>query len=102
MDEELLQRIIRLTEPNPHFPRILNRDLRPVLQHPCVSSPKAGASRLFISGIPYALDTYRQFRTPVYAVFHRRDRGFSTSPGDIQEIIALVLSRNETLQSCLR
>jgi hypothetical protein len=69
-----------------------------VLQHACVSSPNAGASSLFISGIPYALDTDRQFRTPVDAVFDRRDSGLSTSPGDIQEIIALVLSRNEILQ----
>jgi hypothetical protein len=52
MDEELLQRIVRLTDSNPNFPRILNRDLRSVLQHACVSSPNAGASSLFISGIP--------------------------------------------------
>jgi hypothetical protein len=58
-----------LTQSIPNFPRILNRDLRPVLRHARVSSPNAGASNVFISGIPYALDSYRQFITPVYAVF---------------------------------
>jgi hypothetical protein len=102
MNEELLQRIIRLTESNPNFPRILNRYLRPVLQHTWVSSPNTGVASLFISRISYALDADRQFGWPVYVVFDRRDRGFSTSPRDIQEIIALVLSKNETLRGYLR
>jgi DNA polymerase III delta prime subunit len=48
------------------------------------------------------VDTFRQFRTPVYAVFSRRDLALSTSPGDIQEIIALLLSKNKTLRRYLR
>jgi hypothetical protein len=79
MDQGLLNHIIELTESNQKFPRILNRDLRPVLQYACVSSPNAKASNLFISGIPYALDTYRQFTTPVYAVFSRNDPGAKTT-----------------------
>jgi hypothetical protein len=102
IDEELLQRLVRLAESNANFAQILDRDLRPVLQHACVSFSNAGASNLFIFGISYALDTCCEFRTSVYAVFDRRNRGLSTSPGDVQEIIALVLSRNETLQGYLR
>jgi hypothetical protein len=69
---ELLDHIVELTQSIPNFPRILNRDLRPVLQHARVSSSNAGASNVFVSGIPYALDSYRQFITPVYAVFFQK------------------------------
>jgi hypothetical protein len=71
MGRELLDHIVELAQSIPNFPRILNRDLRPVLQHARVSSPNAGASNMFISGIPYALHSYWQFITPVYAVFFR-------------------------------
>jgi hypothetical protein len=63
MDEELLQRIFRLTESNTNFPRILNRDPQPALQPACVSPLNADASSLFISGIPSARDTYPKFPT---------------------------------------
>jgi hypothetical protein len=68
---ELLNHIVELAQSIPNFPRILNRDLRSVLQHGRVSSPNASAANVFISGIPYALYSYRQFITPVYAVFFR-------------------------------
>jgi hypothetical protein len=71
MGRELLDHIVELTQSIPNFPRILSRNLRPVLQDARVSSPNAGASNVFTSGIPYALDSYRQFITPVYAVFFR-------------------------------
>jgi hypothetical protein len=58
MGRELLDHIVELTQSIPNFPRVLNRDLRPVLQYARVSSPDAGASNVFISGIPYALDSY--------------------------------------------
>jgi hypothetical protein len=57
MGRELLDHIVELIQSIPNFPRILNRDLRPVLQHACALSPNAGASRAFISDIPYALDS---------------------------------------------
>jgi hypothetical protein len=102
MDEELLDPIVELTHSTPSFPRILNRNLRPVLQHTCISSPYGPASTVFISGVPYALDTYRQFTTPVYAVFSRCGRGLPIPAGDIQAIVASILSRNETLPGYLR
>jgi hypothetical protein len=42
---EFLDHIVELIQTIPNFPRILNRDLRPVLQHARVSSPNAGASK---------------------------------------------------------
>jgi hypothetical protein len=102
MDEDLLNHIIELTESNQKFPRILNRDLRPALRYACVSSPNAKALNLFISSIPYALDIYRQFTTPVYAVFSRNGRGVPRPFGDIEEMIDFILSQNRTLSSSLR
>jgi hypothetical protein len=61
MGRELLNHIVELTKSISNFPRILNHDLRPVLQHAPVSSPNVGASNVFISGIPYALNSYWQF-----------------------------------------
>jgi hypothetical protein len=73
-----------------------------VLQHACVSSPNAVASTLCISGIPDALDTYRQFNTPVYAVFSLTERALPIPPGEIENIIAFILMHNETLRSYVR
>jgi hypothetical protein len=80
----------------------LNRNLRPVLQHARVSSPNAGASDVFISGIPYALDSYREFISPVHAVFFRTQQRTPIPPGGTEEIVASILSQNRTLQSYLR
>jgi hypothetical protein len=102
MGKQLLNCIVQLTESNPNFPRILNRDLRPVLHHASVASPNGPASTLFISGIPYALDSYRQFSTPVYAVFSRGDAVSPVRDGNSEHIIAFILSQNETLQGYLR
>jgi hypothetical protein len=102
MDEYLLDRTVHFTKSNPNFSRILNRDLQPVLQYACVWSPNASGLNLFISGIPYALDTYRQFTTSVYAVFSRNDRGLLAPSGDTEEIITFILSQNHTLQHYLR
>jgi hypothetical protein len=57
MDEQLLNRIVQLSESRPNFPRILNHDLQPILQYTRISAPNGPASNLFISGVPYALDT---------------------------------------------
>jgi hypothetical protein len=99
---ELLDRIVELTQSIPNFPRILNCDLWPVLQHARVSSPNVGASKVFISGTPYALDPYRQFVTPVYAVFFFTQQRTPISPGGTEEIIVSILSQNITLQGYLR
>jgi hypothetical protein len=102
MSRELLRYIVESAQSISNFPRILNRDLPPVLQHACVSSPNAGASNLFISGIPYDLDSYRQFITPVYAVFFRTQQRIPIPPGGTEETITFILSQNRTLQGYLR
>jgi hypothetical protein len=76
--------------------------LRPVPQHTGVSSPNASASTLFISDIPYALDSYQQFITPVYAVFFRTHQRIPIPPGATTGIIASILSQNRILQGYLR
>jgi hypothetical protein len=97
LDQRLLDRIADLTDSDPNFPRILNYDLRPVIQHVCVSSPNGPTSSVFISGISYALDIYPQFITPVNAVFSRGRQSLPIPPGDIQETIKVILAQNETL-----
>jgi hypothetical protein len=62
----------------PNFLRSFNRYLRPVIQHTKIVSPNAAASAVFLTGTPYAIDSYRQFITPVYAMFNTLDR---RSPG---------------------
>jgi hypothetical protein len=57
---------------------------------------------VFISGIPSALDSHRQFITPVYVVFLPTQRQISIPPGGTEEIIASILSQNKTLQGYLR
>jgi hypothetical protein len=57
---------------------------------------------VFISGIPYALDSYGQFITPVYAVFFRTQQRIPIPPGGTKEIIASILSQNRTVQGYLR
>jgi hypothetical protein len=97
MGGELLDHIVELTQSIPNFPRILNHDLRPVLQHARVLSPDAGASDVFISSIPYTLDSYRQFITPVNAVFFRTQQRIPIPPGRTEEIIASIPSHNKRL-----
>jgi hypothetical protein len=80
----------------------LTRDWQPVLRYARVSSPNAKASNLFISGIPYALDTYPQFTNPVYPVFSRNDRGLQRPHGDIEAIIDFILCQNRNLRGYLR
>jgi hypothetical protein len=91
----LLDHIVELTQSIPNFPLILNRDLRPVLRHARASSPNAGVSNVFISGIPYALDSYPQFITPVYAVFFGTQQRIPILSGGTEEIIASILSQTE-------
>jgi hypothetical protein len=94
---ELLDRIVELTQSIPTFPRILNRDFRPVLQRARVSLPNTGASNVFISGISYALDSYQQFIIPFSAVFFRPQQRIPIPPGGTEKIIASILSQNGTL-----
>jgi hypothetical protein len=76
----------------------LNRDLRLLSQHARVSSPNAGASNVFMSSIPDALDSYRQFIAPVYTVFFRTQQQIPIPLGGTEEIITSILSQNRTLQ----
>jgi transposase len=102
MGRELFDHIVELTQSTPNFPWILNRDLQAVLQHARVSSPNAGASNVFIPGIPDALDSYREFIIPVYTIFFRTQQRIPIFPGGPKEIIASILSQNKILRGYLR
>jgi hypothetical protein len=78
MDREILARIEEQVRFNPNYARILNRDLRPVLQYANIHAPNAASSNLFIYGVPYGLDQWNQFQTIVYAIFQRRVLGRQT------------------------
>jgi hypothetical protein len=93
IDEQLLDRMVQFAYSHSNFPSILNCDSRRVLQHGCVSSLIAGVSNMFISGILCALDSYRQFTTPLYPVFLRTHPLIVILPGDTEEILAFILSK---------
>jgi hypothetical protein len=57
---------------------------------------------VFIYGIPYALDSYWQFITLLYAVFFRTQQRIPISPGGTEDIITSILSQNRILQDYLR
>jgi hypothetical protein len=84
---------------SPNFPRLLNKDLRPVLQHAHVSSPNGATSTVFLKGILYAVDSFRQFLTSVYAIFNALD-GESTGNEDVStRLIRAILEQNEVLKN---
>jgi hypothetical protein len=97
LDESILRRIPELSQSNPNFPRLLNRDLGPVIQNGQIQSPSDPASTLFISGIPSVIDTFRQFVTHVSAVFHRLDRTDPIQLHNCDQLIADNLIRNDIL-----
>jgi hypothetical protein len=58
IEEQLLNRVVQLTESDPNCRGIWNRDLRPVPQYACFSPLNAVTANLFISAVPYALRVY--------------------------------------------
>jgi hypothetical protein len=48
------------------------------------------------------VDSYRQFITPVYAVFFRTQQRIPIPPGGTEVIIVSILSQNRILQGYLR
>jgi hypothetical protein len=60
------------------------------------------ASNLFITTVPYVVDTDCQLTVPVYAVFSPTDLGLPMPTGHINEITALILIRNGIFQRRLR
>jgi hypothetical protein len=88
----------RTNETSPNFLRIFNKDLRPVIQNVNIRSPRAGGSAIFITGIPYARDSYRQFLTALYPVFNAVDRNPATVRGSTDRFIRCIVPENETLE----
>jgi hypothetical protein len=93
-DPILLRRIEEFSGMQVNFPRILNRDLRPVVQNARMSGPRGGGATLFMSGIPYVLDPFRQFGTSVYAVFQKDHSGMAQQGGRTAGLISQLLKHN--------
>jgi hypothetical protein len=53
MDPAILRQIDEFGRWNPNFPRLLNRDLRPVIQNPQIQCPNGPASNVFISSFRF-------------------------------------------------
>jgi hypothetical protein len=98
MPDDLLVPIAQLSRLNSNFPRQVNWQLRPVMQYASVSSPNAAFSNMFIEGIPYAVDIYRQFRSSVYAVFCKMEQGFPIPVGQLRTTIAAALEKTNHLE----
>jgi hypothetical protein len=103
MPLDIRKQINKFTEMNdPNFPRRLNRYLRPVIQNARIASPNSAASTIFITRIPYAVDSFRQFLTPVYAIFNSLDRESSGIIGSHESLIQTILLENATLRRYVR
>jgi hypothetical protein len=81
-----------------NFPRIFNKDLRPVIENANIRSLRAGSSTIFTTGIPYARDSYRQFLTYIDPVFNALDRNPATVRGPTDIFTRRIVSQNETLK----
>jgi hypothetical protein len=104
MSLDIREQINKLTEMNdPNFPRCLNRYLRPVIQNAKIASPNSAASTIFVLGIPYAVGSFRQFLTPVYAIFNAIERESSGIIGSNERLIQKkILFQNATLRKYVR
>jgi hypothetical protein len=61
-----------------------------------------GASTVFLRGIPYAVDSFRQFLTRVYAIFNALE-GECNGTGHVStRLIGAILEENEVLKNYVR
>jgi hypothetical protein len=101
-DDILLQRIAEITPVDLRFPCSRNRELRPVIQNTKIRSPMAIASTLVISGTPYAVGPFRQFLTPVRAVFNRLESNHIPHSEPRENLISWLLNHNLVLRAHFR
>jgi hypothetical protein len=103
MPLDIRQQINKSAEMNdPNFPRRINKNPRPAIQNARIASPNSAASTIFIPGIPYAFDSFRQFLTPVYAVFNAMDRQSSGIIGSHERLIHEILLESATVRRSVR
>jgi hypothetical protein len=86
----------------PIFPRSLNRDLLPVIRHAKIALQNTTASSVFLPGTPYAIDSYWQFITLVYAIFNTLDRQSPVTDTRNRNVIKVILGQNPLLQEYMR
>jgi hypothetical protein len=81
---------------------LLNRDLQPVIENAQIHWPNDATSSLWISGIPYGIDIFRQFVTPGCAIFHRCHRSLPIQLHYCGQPIADIFSDSDILKQYLR
>jgi hypothetical protein len=102
MPQRLLQRIMVQLTGNANFARWLNQHMRPLMHNAHMRSPRGPASTLFVTGMPYAVDAWGQFSSPVYAVFCRFQNEGVADEDEERAIIAEFLLLNPTLSEYVR
>jgi hypothetical protein len=86
----------------PNFLRIINADLRPVIQNAQMSSSNAAASSVLLTVIPCALDSFRQLLRPAYAIFNKLDRESMGSEEMNIRLARAILEHNKVLRGHVR
>jgi hypothetical protein len=76
--------------------------MRPVMHNGHMRSLRGPASTLFVSGMPYAVDGWGQFTSPVYAVFCRFQNEGVPDEDEDRALIAEFLRLNPTLSDYVR
>ena len=103
----ILAPIIEYSKISPNFPRNVNRLSRPVLQHSKVNNQYGGNSTVSITGIPYAVDSQKQFMNQVYITFlgydkilqHNIPGATSVIKAEINVMIRALLNTNKGLKN---
>ena len=103
----ILAPIIEYSKISPNFPRNVNRLSRPVLQHSKVNNQYGGNSTVSITGIPYAVDSQKQFMNQVYITFlgydkilqHNIPGATSVIKAEINVMIRVLLNTNRGLKN---
>jgi hypothetical protein len=71
MRDEIRKAIeVLISQSSLHFPRVLMKELDPIIQNVNISLSRAAAKTILITFIPYPIDAYRQFLTPGYGIFN--------------------------------
>jgi hypothetical protein len=87
---------------DPNFPQLLNKYLRLVIEDSKIAFPNALASKVFITGVPYAVDSSRQFLTLVSAIFNALEHQSNGQMANNEHLIETILLQNPMLIIYLR
>jgi hypothetical protein len=102
VDTSTLRPIDSNTQSRASFPRSLNRTQQSVIQNMQIHSSYGPAPNGSITGILYAINTFRQFMTPFYAVFQRCDKSLPLHLRDWEPLTTAISKNNCVMTQSLR